>query len=339
MNQLINKFWKELAIFLLAMTLTSSLTAQVPVGLVSLEPTQYLNVDGLDILHVQGQVYMISGAGGNVTLQVGSEGVLLVDTGAPSETDRLMTAIRRVTNSPFRYVLNTHADIEHISGNGAIVEAGGGTRGPRPRNLGGAQPNQNDGVQVVSSENAFTRMILGQGVPAMTDGALPDSFFFTPKKEFFSNGEAIQMLYQPNAHSDGDVLVFFRESDVISTGDIFITTSYPIIDLENGGSIGGVIDALNNIIDLTIPERNQMGGTRVIPGHGRISNESDVVEYRDMVTIIRDRVRDLAAQGLTLDQIKARGVSLEYDGLYGATTGSWTTDMFIDAVYNGVTEQ
>jgi cyclase len=142
----------------------------------------------------------------------------------------------------------------------------------------------------------------------------------------------VQLFFQPKAHSDGDVMVFFRGSDVVSTGDVFRTDSYPVIDSAQGGSIQGELDALNSILDITIPERNQMGGTRVVPGHGHICNEADVVEYRDMVTIIRDRVRDLMKKGMTLQQVKAIRPTLEYDGLYG-TRKEWTGDMFIEAIY------
>jgi glyoxylase-like metal-dependent hydrolase (beta-lactamase superfamily II) len=138
------------------------------------------------------------------------------------------------------------------------------------------------------------------------------------------------------AHTDGDVMVFFRRADVLSSGDVFVTASYPVIDASRGGSVQGEIDALNAIIDLTVPERNQMGGTRVIPGHGRICNEADVVDYRDMVTIIRDRVRDMAKKGMTLQQVRAARPSLEYDGIYGTTTGQWTTDMFLEAIFKDV---
>ncbi len=338
MTHLMKTFLQQACIVVALISVALPGSAQTPVALVDLTPRNYPVVEGLNVFHVQDQVYMISGAGGNVTVQIGDEGILLVDTGAPGETDRLMAAIASLSIAPVRYILNTHADLAHVAGNGALVDANFGVRGARPRTMG-ARPNQNLGVQIVSSENTFTRMILGEGIPAITGDALPSSFFFTAKKEFFSNGEAIQMLHQPNAHSDGDVLVFFRKSDVISAGDIFSTLSYPVIDTDNGGSIQGVIDALNNIIDIAIPERNQMGGTRIVPGHGRIATESDIVEYRDMVTILRDRVRDMAASGMSLAQIQNSSVSLEYDGLYADENGPWTRDMFLEAVYRGVTEQ
>lgn len=318
---------------------TSSPHAQQPVNLVPLTPpSPPIVVDGVEVLPVQGKVHVIVGAGGNVSAQIGDEGVLVVDSGAAGQSETILTAITRLTTRPVRFLINTSDDADHIAGNGAIVKAHGGTRGPRPGGVGGGNPRgPNAGVMTMTHENAFNRMSTGRpGVPALTGDALPESTFFTPKKEFFSNGEAIQLLAQPSAHTDGDVMVFFRSSDVLSTGDVFVTTSYPVIDPSRGGSVQGVIDALNTILDITVPERNQMGGTRVIPGHGRICNEADVVEYRDMVTIIRDRVRDMAEKGMTLPQITAARPSLEYDGIYGATTGPWTTAMFLEAVYRGV---
>jgi glyoxylase-like metal-dependent hydrolase (beta-lactamase superfamily II) len=142
----------------------------------------------------------------------------------------------------------------------------------------------------------------------------------------------VQALHQPHAHTDGDVIVFFRGSDVVSTGEIFRTDSYPVIDRSRGGSIQGELNALNNILDITIPERNQMGGTRVIPGHGRICNEADVLEYRDMLTIIRNRVRAMIEKKMTLAQIKEAHPTLEYDGIYGTHT-DLTGDMFLDVLY------
>jgi cyclase len=313
--------------------------AQQPVTLVPLTPPPApLIVDGLEVLPVQGNIHVIVGAGANVTVQTGDEGVLLVDSGGPGQSGRILAAVHRLTGRPVRFLVNTNPDPDHVAGNGAIVMAEGGARGPRPGGAGGGNAQgPNVGVITVAHENAFNRMSAGTGgFAALTGDALPQTTFFTPKKEFFSNGEAVQVLAQPKAHTDGDVIVFFRQSDVVSTGDVFVTTGYPVIDATRGGSVQGVIDGLNAIIDLTVPERNQMGGTRVIPGHGRICNEADVVEYRDMVTIIRDRVQDMAKKGMTLAQMKTARPSLDYDGLYGATTGEWTTEMFLEAIFREV---
>jgi len=147
------------------------------------------------------------------------------------------------------------------------------------------------------------------------------------------------LQHAPAAHSDGDSIIFFRRSDVVATGDIFNTNLYPVIDLDRGGSIDGTVSALNAVLELTIPALKQEGGTYVIPGHGRIADEADVSEYRDMVTIVRDRVRALVAKRMTLDQVKAQRPTLDFDGRYGASEGPSTTERFIEAVYRGVTPQ
>jgi glyoxylase-like metal-dependent hydrolase (beta-lactamase superfamily II) len=163
-------------------------------------------------------------------------------------------------------------------------------------------------------------------------GAWPTETFFGEDKEIFFNDEAIQLIHQPG-HTDGDILVFFRRSDVVASGDLFLTSTYPVIDVRNGGSVRGVIDGLNRLLEITIPEDKAEGGTYVVPGHGRLSDEADVVEYRDMLTIVRDRILDLVARGKTLAEVKAARPTLDYDGRYGAQTGPWTTDLFIEAVY------
>ncbi|MGB7218619.1 MAG: MBL fold metallo-hydrolase [Vicinamibacterales bacterium] len=307
---------------------------QQHVSTVSLDPGETLIVDGIEVLPVQGKVYMLVGGGANVAVQIGQEGVVVVDTGAAGQSRRIIAAIRRLTNKPIRTIINTSADPDHVAGNAAFVEAAGGPRGP-----GTATPlGPNAGAEMISTEGAYNKMLTGgPGRPEMLGDALPRSTFFTPRKDIYSNGEGIALIFQPRAHTDGDLMAHFRASDVVVTGDVFNTTSYPVIDTAQRGTVNGVIAALNTIIELTIPERNQMGGTRVIPGHGRISNEADVVDYRDMVTIIRDRIRDAVNKGMTLEQVKAAKFSLEYDGIYGATTGPWTTDMFTEAIFREMT--
>jgi cyclase len=141
----------------------------------------------------------------------------------------------------------------------------------------------------------------------------------------------------PAAHTDGDSMVIFRKSDVVATGDIFRTDSYPVIDLARGGNVQGVLDGLNQVLDIAIPEHHEEGGTMIVPGHGRIADEFDLVEYRDMVTIIRDRVQALIKKGMSLEQVKAARPSLDYDPRFGSTSGAWTTDMFIEAVFKSLT--
>jgi glyoxylase-like metal-dependent hydrolase (beta-lactamase superfamily II) len=282
----------------------------------------FANIDE-KILPVQGNVYMIIGAGGNSTVQVGKDGVLIVDTQYAPMALKLMAAIRTLSDQPIKYILNTHVHGDHTGGNGVLAKLGG--RGAMPRIIA------NDHVL-----NRMTTVIAGQ--PATPEADLPNDEYFNPTKDFFFNNEAVIVYHMPAAHTDGDSVVFFRKSDVVSTGDIFTPNNYPLIDLQRGGTVQGIIDALNRIIDITVPAKYQEGGTYVIPGHGRLCEEADVVEYRDMVTIIRDRIADLIAKGKTLEQVKAAKPTLDYDTQYGATTGFWTTDMFIEAIYKNLKE-
>jgi cyclase len=295
-----------------------------------------LTVDGVEIVHVQKNVYMLVGAGANVTVHYGDDGVVIVDSGAPGQTGRLLAAVRRLTRKPIRYLVNTGPDPDHIGGNGDIVKAAG-ARLPATARAGAAP--ENVGTSVIAHENAYNRMLTGTPLlPPLTGEALPESIFFTSRKDIFANGEPIELLFQPDAHSDGDLFVFFRGSDVVSAGEIYRTDMYPIIDASRGGSIQGELTALNALLDITVPERNQMGGTRVVPAYGRISNEADVVEYRDMLTIIRDRVQEMVKKRMTLPQIKAAKPTLEYDALYG-TRKEWTGEMFLEAVYRDLSGQ
>jgi cyclase len=290
----------------------------------------------LHMVPVQGNVYMLVGAGGNITLQVGKEGILLVDTGLASTSDKVLAAIRQLSDKPIRYIVNTHVHADHTGGNEKIAPAGVTiTGGNVVANIG---ESAGKGAAVIAHENVLNRMSAPTGSQSPAPFvAWPTDTYANDEKDLFFNGEGIQVFHQRAAHTDGDSIVFFRRSDVVSTGDIFMTTSYPIIDLQRGGSIQGVIDGLNRIIDLTIPAEKQEGGTYVIPGHGRLCDEADVVYYRDMTTIIRDRIEDMIKRGMTLEQVNAAKPTRDYDPLYGATTGFWTTDMFVEAVYKSLT--
>jgi cyclase len=293
----------------------------------------------IEVLPVQGNVYVLAGSDGNITLHVGQDGVLLVDAGVTAVTDKVLAEIKKLSSKPIRYIINTHVHSDHIAGNARLAEAGlrfggaGGAGGPGASLL----TNVGTGAIVLAHENVLKRMSAPTARQSTVPFALwPSDTFFGKRKAFSFNAEPIEILLQPDAHTDGDVIVFFRKSDVISTGDVYVTTSYPVIDTQRGGSLQGVINAINRIIVITIPQFNQRGGTRVIPGHGRISNEADVVEYRDMVTIIRDRVSDMVQKKMSLSQVRAARPTLDYDELYN--TPEWTADMFIESVYRELSE-
>jgi len=288
--------------------------------------------DELAVWPVRDGIYMIVGAGGNTTVQVGEHGVLVVDTKLATASDALLAAIRKISDKPIRYIVNTHWHADHIGSNETIAKAGSTIAGG---NVSGAIADAGEGAAVVAHENVLVRMSSQE--PALPFAAWPTDTLFVPRKDLYFNGEAIEILHQPAAHTDGDSLVFFRRTDVVSTGDVFTTTGYPVIRPEDGGSIDGIIAALNRIIEITVPEEKQEGGTLVIPGHGRLCDEADVVEYRDMVTIIRDRIRSMVEMGMTLRQVQAAKPTADYDGRYGATSGRWTTEQFVAAAYESLT--
>ena len=295
---------------------------------------------GLETLPVRGQLSMITNGSSNALVQVGPQGVLVVDTMSDADGARLLDAVRgRAGARPIRYVLNTHADREFTGGNATIAGAGSqlvagnfaGQVGQRA--VDGAVPQ----AFVVAHENVLTAMSRAAGGRAAAPfAAWPTDTFFQAERTMYFNGEGIQIVHVPHASTDGDVLVFFRGSDVIAAGDIYSTLGYPRIDVARGGHVNGVIEGLNRLIDLAISEQFTEGGTRIVPGRGRISDEFDVVEYRDMVTIVRDRVQSMIAKKQTLEQIKAARPTLDWEPRYGATTGSWTTAQFVEAVYRSL---
>jgi len=292
----------------------------------------------IHVLPVQGNVYMLVGAGGNIAVQTGKDGVLLVDTGLEQNADKVLETIRGLSKGTIRYIINTHVHPDHTGGNEKIAKAGRTIAGGNV--VGAIGESAAEGAAVIAHENVMNRMSAPTGKQAPTpQGAWPTDTFFVKQKNMFFNGEGIEIIHEPDAHTDGDSMVFFRRSDVIVAGDIFTPGTYPIIDLQRGGNVQGIIAALNDIIRISIPADKQEGGTYVIPGHGRLCDQADVVVYRDMVTIVRDRVQDMLKRGMTLAQVKAAQPTLDYDPLYGSNTGFWTTDMFVEAVYKSLAEK
>ncbi len=329
-------------------------------------------------LPVQGNIYMLVADGTNIAASIGKDGIAVVNTGSPQMSAKILgtldqlaaATVARVApntcsgpgcpgawgwSSPYfnaivaspappksmRYIINTSAAPENVGGNekiaaaGAVVRAGG-------FGFGGAIPEPGRNALIVAHDNVLNRMSApGDKAVAAPEDALPNETYFDTfyKLSEYVNGEAVILYHAPAATTDGDSIVFFRHSEVISAGNLFSTVSYPPIDTSRGGSIQGVIDGLNQILDIAVAEYRGQGGTWVIPGRGRLSDTSDVASYRNMLVMVRDRVRDLQKKGMTLAQVKAARPTLDFDGRYGATTGAWTTDMFIEAVYTSLQEK
>jgi glyoxylase-like metal-dependent hydrolase (beta-lactamase superfamily II) len=261
----------------------------------------------LRVLPVQGAVSMLVGAGANITLQAGKDGVLLVDTPAAALVPQALAEIRRLSDRPIRYLVNTSLDAEHIAGNAALVgpAAGRGTGGAPFGTLGFNRP------AIVAHENVLNRLSASQ--PPTPAAALPTTTYFQASMDFNFNGEPVVILHAPRAHTDGDSIVWFRRSDVLAVGDLVRLDRYPDIDVARGGSVDGLIAALDRIVEITVPERLQDGGTRVVIGH--------------------DRVADLVKKGQTLEQVKAARPTRDYDTRYGSG------DAITEAVYRSLTEK
>jgi len=327
------------------------------------------------VLPVQGNIYMLVADGTNITASVGPDGVLLVNTGTAVMVDKVRAAVDALATEvaaaprpnscagancagnahgwaspamnaivaspaparPIRYIINTSAAPEHTGGNAKLAVEGffarrGGT------NVTGAAAN----ASVIAHENALATMSAppGDAAPLPPEAWPTDTYFYDFQKlSEYVNGEAVIVYHAPAASTDGDSIVFFRHSEVISAGNLLSTVSYPFIDIDGGGSVQGVIDGLNHILDLAVAEYRSQGGTWIIPSHGRLADTADVASYRNMVTMIRDRVRQMIDGGMTLEQVIAARPTLDFDGRYGSTQGEWTTDMFVEAVYESLAQR
>lgn len=300
----------------------------------------------LDVIKIRPNFYMIAGARGNIALQTGKDGTVLINTGSASEADRVVAAIKRITDQPVRYIINTSADSDLVGGNARVAHAGRNVLATGPEPLGGEFERNmsfNYAATIFAAEQVLFRMSAPNGQKApFPEDAWPVEVFSERRRDLYFNGEGLQIYHEPKAHSDGDSVVLFRASDVVAAGDIIDATRFPVIDLARGGSIQGEINALNHIIELSVrplPFVFEEGGTNIVPGHGRVYNRRDVVEYRDMVVTIRDIVQDMIQRGMTLAQIEEASPAKAYEREYGAKAGPWTTSEFIEAVYQGLTEK
>jgi cyclase len=299
----------------------------------------------IEVLQLRPNFYMVAGGGANVALQVGEDGVVVVDTGSAANAGAVLAAVQKVTPAPIRYVINTGSGADHVGGNETISKAGITLLGTRVTGLPGSANFNGPGpgpASILAMERVLARMSAPTGrVAPYSAASWPTETFEFGQKNMYLNGEGIEIIHQPAAHSDGDAIVFFRRSDVIVAGDILDAMRFPTIDVARGGSIQGEIDALNRLVNMAIPSVpiiTREEGTLVIPGHGRVYDQFDVVAYRDMITIIRDRVRDLKAEGMTLEQVKAAAPAKGYMGRYGSGPGPGATNSFIEAVYRSLAQ-
>jgi glyoxylase-like metal-dependent hydrolase (beta-lactamase superfamily II) len=271
----------------------------------------------LTTIPVAGNVHMVQrpGGGGNVGVFAGSDGVLLVDSLFAPLADRLVAAVREVSDGDIRFLINTHVHIDHIGGNESLA---------------------GQGVLIFAHENVrmralerlrFPRFRTGGFAPPPPEGARP-LVTYNDEVSFHFNGEEVRAFFAPAAHTDGDTFVYFPDSDVLHLGDVFRTTSYPIIDVYNGGSLAGTIDALDTAIAMAGPS------TRVIPGHGlRIVGRDAMVEFLDMTLDVRDRVRTMISEGKTLDEVMAARPTAAYDAVWGQEA-SWNANDFVPVVFH-----
>jgi len=309
---------------LLAVALLGSVRLQADPQDVRLKPD---TTGTVRILKVRGDVSMIQTPGGNITVLAFPQGVTLVDTGGAETADQVLAAVRTLSKQPIRYIINTSVDPGHTGGNEKLGPLGIQVTGGNVAGQVGT-----DGAEIIAHENVLERMSARNARPPVPSRAWPQTTYHTDyiKLSTTYHGDGIQVFYAPAAHTDGDSLVYFRHNDVIATGDVFSTTGYPVIDLERGGSINGVVDALNKILDIAFPEFRLEGGTLIVPGHGRLCDSADVAYYRDLVTIIRDRVQDMVKKGQTLEQVKAARLTRDYDPRYG------NGDQFVESVFKSL---
>jgi len=308
---------KSLAVVAFAFAAAATLSAQNAGGQGQIRVTK-----------VRPNIYMLTGAGANITVMPFELGAVVVDTGSTAMADKVLETITQLSPKPIANIINTSATADHVGGNEKLHNAG--RRLPFEIVAG-------EGPMVIAHEKVLTRMSAPTGQVAVApEKAWPNETYHVDYKKLaaeYRGGEQIELIYMPAAHSDGDSIVWFRHADVIATGDIFMESSYPIIEVANGGTINGVIDALNKILDLAFADFRSQGGTMIVPGHGRLCDMADVAYYRDMLTIVRDLVQEMIRKGMTLEQVKTAKPTFPWDGRYGSTSGRWTTDMFVEAVY------
>jgi len=252
---------------------------------------------------VEGNVYYLEGQGGNVGLLVGDDGVIMIDDQFAPLTEKLVAAIRTLSNEPIRFVINTHVHGDHTGGN---------------ENLGKM------GIAIMAHDNVGMRLAQGVNGGAPAPAAARPIVTYSDSVTLNLNGETVSVRKVPPAHTDGDSYIHFEDANVIHLGDVFRTTGYPIIDVNNGGSAKGTLEALQVAIDMAGPN------TKLIPGHGVVSDRGDVIEFRDMIAEVQKRVSDLIRQGMTVEQVIAAKPTADLDEKYGSP------DRFLTGLYQAL---
>ena len=285
----------------------------------------------VETVQIRPNVYVLFGAGGNITVHTGADGAVVVDSGTAAMADTVVAAVQRLTRQPIRYVINTSADPDHVGGNEKLAAAGVAFNN-------NVQFNGGPTAEVVAREEVLLRMSAPSGDQSPFPTAVWPTETFTQRvKSMYVNDDGVQIMHMPAAHSDGDSVVFFRRADVIATGDVVDLRRFPVIDAARGGTVQGEIEALNRLLVLAIPPMPLVykeARTLLVPGHGRVADHAELVDYRDMVTVVRDVIEHSIKKGMSLAEIKASNPTQGFRAQYGSDSGPWTTEMFVAAVYD-----
>ena len=297
----------------------------VGLGMIAARAAEPANGD-LNVVRIRQNFYMIVGDGENIGVQIGRDGVVVVNAGTEAGAVGLVAAVKKITPLPIRYVIDTNSDAEVVGGNAAVAAAG----------VTFFRPPKGPGAEIFARANVLERLAQTSGFPT---AGWPTDTYLGKFRSFYFNGEPIAVTHARAA--DSDSFVFFRRSDIVMAGDVMDKTRFPVINLADGGSIDGEIDALNDLMEIAVPPSPLVydyDGTYVIPSHGRVCDQWEVVDYRDMIVIIRDTVADMIKHHMTLKQIEAAKPAKAYPQ-YGSSTGAWTTNMFIEAIYKDLSRK